>query len=260
MHHFNFKCQWHGHKCHGFSLIELSIVLIITGLIVASVSAGQSLVEQSRIRSMFSDLDKFNAAFLTFKLKYDTFPGDLSNAYDYWGANCDSTPSYCNGNGNKKIEFTSSKLDNEVVRAWQHVTLAGMLPGSYPGTSTTAGQVEVGVNAPESDYHDAGYAVAYIPSSGATSYYSTEPTSIHYFYVGKEHPTSLPFVPFISPRKLSLIDQKYDNGIPGSGRIIGKEGSGYVQGTSCTQGTDPNITYRTTVDTESCFFWYVAGF
>ena len=69
----------------GFTLVELSIVIVIIGLIVGGVTAGQSLVEAAKMQSQISELRKYEVAFNIFKLEYDAIPGDFSQASDYWG-------------------------------------------------------------------------------------------------------------------------------------------------------------------------------
>jgi prepilin-type N-terminal cleavage/methylation domain-containing protein len=44
----------------GFTLIELSIVLVIIGLIVGVILVGPDLIEAATIRSQISQIDKYN--------------------------------------------------------------------------------------------------------------------------------------------------------------------------------------------------------
>ena len=62
-----------------FSLIELSIVLIIIGLLVAGVTGGQSLIESAKIRNLANEIDGWRKALLIFKVRNDRWPGDLDN-------------------------------------------------------------------------------------------------------------------------------------------------------------------------------------
>jgi prepilin-type N-terminal cleavage/methylation domain-containing protein len=61
----------------GFTLIELSIVLVIIGLIVGGVLVGQDLIEAAALRATVSQLEKYNAAVNTFRVKYGYLPGDI---------------------------------------------------------------------------------------------------------------------------------------------------------------------------------------
>lgn len=61
---------------HGFTLIELSIVLVIIGLLAGGVIAGKALIEAAQIRSFVKQRERFDTAFNTFKLKYNCVPGD----------------------------------------------------------------------------------------------------------------------------------------------------------------------------------------
>ncbi len=95
----------------GFTLIELSIVLVIIGLIVGGVLVGRDLVEAAKIRSELTQLQKFTAAIHTFKVKYNEMPGDMtiSKATQFFG----TTPKTCgvagcNGNGVIEGEYDSS--------------------------------------------------------------------------------------------------------------------------------------------------------
>src|SRR6185312_5200238 len=61
----------------GFTLIELSIVLVIIGLIVGGVLVGQDLIKAATIRAQISQIEKYNTAVNTFRSKYNAIPGDI---------------------------------------------------------------------------------------------------------------------------------------------------------------------------------------
>jgi prepilin-type N-terminal cleavage/methylation domain-containing protein len=62
----------------GFTLIELSIVLVIIGLIVGGVLVGQDLIKAAGIRATIQQIEKYNGAVNTFYGKYGGMPGDIS--------------------------------------------------------------------------------------------------------------------------------------------------------------------------------------
>jgi len=62
----------------GFTLIEISIVLVIIGLITGGVLVGNDLINGAKIRATVSQLESYNTATRTFQLKYGALPGDIS--------------------------------------------------------------------------------------------------------------------------------------------------------------------------------------
>lgn len=68
-------CQRRG----GFTLIEMSIVLVIIGLIVGGVLVGQSLIAAAGIRATITQIEKYNQAANTFTGKYGYLPGDIKD-------------------------------------------------------------------------------------------------------------------------------------------------------------------------------------
>src|ERR1700735_2843794 len=65
----------------GFTLIELSIVLVIIGLIVGGILTGQSLIDAAAQREQIAQIEKYNTAVRTFQGKYGYLPGDIPNPY-----------------------------------------------------------------------------------------------------------------------------------------------------------------------------------
>lgn len=124
-------------KKAAFSLVELSIVLVILGMLVGGVLAGQSLIRASELRSITSDIHKMQSARIAFRDKYFSLPGDMPNAISFWGRQAGNagdgvdstcaaltyaTPSTdsrtCNGNGDGFIGTSGSGMEFESIRYW----------------------------------------------------------------------------------------------------------------------------------------------
>src|ERR1700709_989380 len=64
-------------KRRGFTLIELSIVLVIIGLIVGGVLVGRDLINAAQLRAAISQIERYQTAVNTFRAKYGAIPGDM---------------------------------------------------------------------------------------------------------------------------------------------------------------------------------------
>lgn len=60
----------------GFTLVELSIVLVIIGLLIGGILVGQSLIESAKIQGYVKKIQQWEIAFDLFKSKFGQFPGD----------------------------------------------------------------------------------------------------------------------------------------------------------------------------------------
>jgi len=133
------------HSRAGFSLVELSIVLVILGLLVGGVLAGRDLIRAAELRGATTEYARFMAANHAFRDKYMAWPGDITNATAFWGkdaTNCNghtgtaATPGTCNGNGDGQITVGSGL---ELTRYWQHLALTGLIEGTYAGVAAAGG-------------------------------------------------------------------------------------------------------------------------
>ncbi len=95
----------------GFTLIELSIVLVIIGLLIAGVLVGKDLIESATIREQISQIDEIKAAHTTFTLKYNAVAGDM------WAKTGDFGLEGGNGAGNRDNSVIDDMLGN-VDFAW----------------------------------------------------------------------------------------------------------------------------------------------
>lgn len=62
-----------------FSLIELSIVLIIIGLLIAGVTGGASLIESAKVTASINELNAIKRDIYTFRARNNKFPGDVND-------------------------------------------------------------------------------------------------------------------------------------------------------------------------------------
>ena len=62
----------------GFSLIELSIVLIILGLLVAGVTGGASLIKSAQLRSVVTEFTNYRTAYNSYYAQFGRVPGSDS--------------------------------------------------------------------------------------------------------------------------------------------------------------------------------------
>lgn len=254
------------HPKRGFSLVELSIVLVILGLIVGAILSGKALIRGAALRSLNADIGTIASATHAFRDKYFMLPGDMNNATQFWGkdnANCPgdtgtaSTPGTCNGNGDGHIGAGFS-LQLEVLRAWDQLARAGMYPGSWPGTASIAPGQSVagdnpGVNLPVSKYTFGGgmsnyVALAYrlmYANGSAGDFYSTGSAGNYLYLAGRMNACcGAPYVDGggIVPTDAYNLDMKLDDGMPATGKVQVKQGWWGSCATSNTVGAQYVLT------------------
>ena len=113
-----------------FSIVEITVVILIISLIAAFVTKGIDLNRQANIRAIITQAQTLQTNIYSFEETYNELPGDMLQAFDLWGSDCatgGSAAANCNGNGDGNIEDSGISNDNESFRAWQHMTLAGIL-------------------------------------------------------------------------------------------------------------------------------------
>lgn len=120
------------HNCRAFTLIELAIVLVIIGLLVAGVLVGQDLIRASEVNSTNVQIAKFDAAANTFRSAYKGYPGDLRNPARYPIAATGASGTTGLGNGDNIIQSGNCTHPNgyggESAVFWTHLSQANLLP------------------------------------------------------------------------------------------------------------------------------------
>lgn len=248
---------------YGFSLVELSIVLVILGLLTGGILAGQSLIRASELRSVATEYQAIISATQSFRSKYLQLPGDMPNATAFWGeinatpATCKATAATgtatCNGDGDGRI-LHSATASNEIFRFWQHLANAGLIKGNYTGISSEVGN---------SSSWEASSANSYISRIGGGDIlwwpfsFGSRTTSFNLFdgqygnslQLGKQAAGS-PYEAFATPSETWGIDTKLDDGRPGIGTIVGRGNFGSC--TNAANNADIQATYLLTQSSNTC--------
>lgn len=226
-------------KCHkqGFSLVELSIVLVILGLLTGGILAGQSLIRAAELRSVSADINRYISATNTFRDKYMALPGDMRNAVRFWGAQAGATTdgtdttcaaltvaaisiATCNGDGNGNIGNGGTVGAHEEFRAWQHLANAGLIEGSFTGIRSTAPVYSTpGVNIPTSKISTSGFGWQYVGSLASNGTYHFAGSYGTTLLFGAGHPTWYNSVQVLRAEEAWNIDTKMDDGKPASGIV-----------------------------------------
>ena len=126
----------------GFTLVELAIVLVIIGLILAAVLKGQEMITNGKVKSVENDLRGISAAYYAYQDRYKAIPGDDAAAVAHAGAGA------VNGNGDGLITGaftdTAAVVATESQAFWQHSRMAGFLTGSTAAATTFPSANSVG--------------------------------------------------------------------------------------------------------------------
>ncbi len=242
----------HNTSSKGFTLIEMTLVLVIIGLIAAVITSGKDLIRDAKMRKLVSQLDKYSTAAAAFRLKYNGLPGDLENAvaFGLGDTGCTYPPPVppampthagCNGNGDGLL--TNDTQHSENINFWYHLSEAGLLPLRYDGLTVAFGQ-----GAPETNLEGAGlYA-------GSLSI----PKRKNIFFIGlNDDPLVTEFR--ITPHEAFLVDAKKDDGKPSSGKS-----QHYMVGSiaplksQCVAAGSPEE-YNITNDIDTCVMYVDVG-
>jgi len=239
---------------HAFSLVELSIVLVILGLLTGGILGGQSLIRAAELRAFPTEVGRYVTATQTFRDKYFALPGDMNNAVAFWGAadsgdgtgnDChiasSTTVATCNGDGNGSIAYSITTIGNESFRYWQHLANAGLIEGNYTGVAAGAASgsrtVALGVNTPRSKINNMGYTMYDWGTLSGTAY-SWDGHYGHTLQFGTQEATPDIYEAVVfRPEEMWNIDTKMDDGRPGTGKL-----RTYFLGGTCTNvTTDPAV-------------------
>jgi prepilin-type N-terminal cleavage/methylation domain-containing protein len=216
-----------------FTLIELSIVLVIIGLIVGGVLVGQNLIAAAGLRATISQIERYNTAVHTFQTKYNALPGDIADpAASSFGFIARGTyPGQGDGNGIIEGAYNSGgqhsglyESQGETVVFWRDLSTANLIDGGFASAVSSGGSCCSSTYVPL--YFPAaklGNGNSFYVWSGGPSINNSSSNGQNYFGIaiinavgGGSLPESLPG---LTVAQAQSIDSKIDDGLPQSGNV-----------------------------------------
>lgn len=259
-----------------FTLVELSLVLVIVGILTGGILAGQSIISASRLRNISSDFQTYATAANAFSDKYKAIPGDFAGGTEIWGrmygtGSCvtwsndavNSVTGVCDGNGSNNLTYPGAATDSgELFQFWRELAVAGFISGTYSGLAGTGGvaHCSLGTNCPASRLENAGFGASSEVAAADGSSYAINKNN--FFVFGLATTTSLPTGKALTPEEASSIDLKLDDGKPAFGNVVARywndECATADDGTSAAD--DLAAHYNQTVKTAQCALFFINAF
>lgn len=248
--------QFHQQR-RGFTIIEMSLVLVIISALVGGILVGQHLIAVAEVNKFISSYSAIKGAVSQFKEKYKALPGDLYTPNRFMPGVVSG------GDGSGYIEgYTGGTLYayGEPNFFWQMLGASGILPTTYfcsscsPGLNATGG-VTVTVDSTNMD-------MAYLraPIGPITNRWVVYGENFKNFfqvidlyqnvYNGAGNYTHKSG---ITPMQALSIDQKIDDGAPNTGTIIAVD-NGAADVTAVTTSTMDRAAQSGTASQNYCLF------
>jgi prepilin-type N-terminal cleavage/methylation domain-containing protein len=239
---------------HGFTLLEMAIVLVVIGLISGSIFIGRDMIKAAQRRSQLEQFQEFLTAFDLFKEKYLCLPGDCSNA--------SQSGLGSNGDGDGVISNQGIGIV-ELMYAWQHLGNAGLITGKYDGNYDSGGTC-YSTSCPVSTVNNSGAVWiggfrTLVSATGLSTAYGSP-------YAASDANNALMIVSSsfrwygaLDVNDAMYLDTKIDDGVADTGKILSFNSN--CSATGCVTGTcgvtNGSVNYNPSDSANDCLVAYV---
>lgn len=118
----------------GFTLVELTITLVVIALLSVAIIRGSSIVDSAKVSDLVSKANDLSSASKTFRERFKFWPGDLPNA----AASIPNLPAACNiGTATANIGDGQINTATEISCAIEELFQAGLIRADLPAGATT---------------------------------------------------------------------------------------------------------------------------
>jgi prepilin-type N-terminal cleavage/methylation domain-containing protein len=224
----------------GVTLVELSIAILIIGILLAGTLGGMNLAKSAKLRKVATELTFYHKAIKQFEEEYSYLPGDFPKATAFWSTATND------GNGNTLIDWDAAITPKqEDLFVWEHLTLSDIIPGTYTGNMQTGTTVRYGLNtnAPNSQAYT---NVIFAFYNETTALYNTLG---HQILMSALDSDGRPLPGFLAAKDAYSIDKKMDDGKANYGRLYTSAASGCIASSDYDLDDTANKTCR-------LVYWY----
>lgn len=223
----------------GFTLVELSIVLVIIGLLIGGILVAQSMIETARIASQIKQFQQYDIALTNFQQKFNALPGDSSKE--------PSTNNYVGNDDKVLTDFVGfvpmAFLWGDSSSYFTTLSQYGFITENYRMVHSV---IDVGEGSP--------YPETVLNRDGSRAMLATSNTGGEVFYyvglniAGVAYHTNATIASYspngvMSSTQALALDKKFDDGLPQTGNIVA---------TTSARNATVGALYPTVSDTATC--------
>ena len=230
-----------------FSLIELSIVLIIIGLLIAGITGGASLIKSSELRSIMTEARGYATAVNGFYTMFGGLPGDFGTPVGSVSSVTTPASGLAVGNNDSKISFcttgcvsgTTTATGSEGAIAWQHLKFSGGIDVAPTFAGGATATQSAGTNFPASKIKSSGWQFDYDSTTNSSAPQNvivltqTTTTAATVDVNSLTNGTPIATAAIMAADALA-VDSKIDDGFSNTGKVRGIL-------TNCRSGANYNV-------------------
>jgi len=226
-----------------FILVKMIFIFFLVVAVVL-VFAIKNNLSSSQTKQLHSQITKIKQQIHSFQDKYQALPGDISNAFELKLSNYPT-------NGNADGIITDSILENklfdaELTNFWLHLGNAGFFAEKYDGFSNESARI--GFSLPKAQ------GIKKNNEAGIVAFgYNQKGGAVNFLHIGfsEADATNLYTKPVLTAKNANIIDKKFDDGLPNSGKILAKTGNN-LQDNSRQEECFQNNKYLANINIVAC--------
>ncbi len=226
-----------------FILVKMIFIFFLLVAVVL-VFAIKNNLSSSQTKQLHSQITKIKQQIHSFQDKYQALPGDINNAFELKLSNY---PTNGNADGIITDSISENKLfDAELTNFWLHLGNAGFFAEKYDGFSNESARI--GFSLPNAQ------GIKKNNESGIVAFgYNQNGGAVNFLHIGfsEADATNLYTKPVLNAKNANIIDKKFDDGLPNSGKILAKTGNN-LQDNSRQEECFQNNKYLANINIVAC--------